>query len=41
MSRSLAKSGKAVAIKSLTEKWEKSIQSTKVNGEKDMGGSLS
>ena len=39
MSRSLAKSGKAVAIKSLKEKWEKSVQSTKVNGEKEIGGS--
>ena len=39
MSRSLAKSGKAVAIKSLKEKWEKSVQSAKVNGEKEIGGS--
>ena len=39
MSRSLAKSGKAVAIKSLKEKWEKRIQSAKVNGEKEIGGS--
>ena len=39
MSRSLAKSGKAIAIKSLKEKWEKSVQSAKVNGEKEIGGS--
>ena len=39
MSRSSAKSGKVVAIKSLKEKWEKSIQSAKVNGEKEIGAS--
>ena len=38
MSRSLAKSGKAVVIKSLKEKWEKSVQSAKINGEKEIGG---
>ena len=40
MSRSLAKSGMAVVIKSLKEKWEKSVQSAKVNGEKEIGGSF-
>ena len=39
MSRSLAKYRKAEAIKSLKEKWEKSIQSAKVNGKKENGGS--
>ena len=39
MSQSSAKSGKAVVIKSLKEKWEKSIQSAKVNGKKEIGGS--
>ena len=39
MSRSLTKFGKTVAIKSLKEKWEKRVQSTKVKGEKQMGGS--
>ena len=37
MSRSSAKSGNAVVIKSLKEKWEKSVQSAKVNGEKEIG----
>ena len=39
MSRSLAKSRKAVVIKSLKERWEKSVQSAKVNGEKEIGRS--
>ena len=39
MSRSLAKSGKAVVIKSLKEKWETSVQLAKVNGEKEIGAS--
>ena len=39
MSRSLARSRKAVAIKSLKEKWEKREQSAKVKGEKEIGGS--
>ena len=39
MSRSSAKSGKAVAIQSLKEKWEKSVQSAKVKGKKEIGGS--
>ena len=39
MSRSLAKSRKAVVIKSLKEKYEKREQSAKVNGEKYIGGS--
>ena len=39
MSRSRAKSGKAIAMKSLKEKWEKSIQSTEVRGKKEIGGS--
>ena len=38
MSRSLVKSRKAVAIKSSKEKWEKSVQSAKVNGKKEIGG---
>ena len=36
----MAKSGKAVAIKSLKEKWEKREQSANERGEKDMGGLL-
>ena len=39
MSRSSAKSGKAVVIKSLKEKWEKRVQLAKVNGKKEIGGS--
>ena len=39
MSRSLAKSGKAVVIMSLNVKCEKSEQLAKVNGEKYIGGS--
>ena len=39
MSRSLAKSGKAVAMKSLKEKCKKREQSAKVNREKDKGDS--
>ena len=39
MSRSLAMSGKAKVMKLLKEKWEKSIQSTWENGEKEIGGS--
>ena len=37
MSRSSAKSGKAITTKSLKEKWERSIQSVRENGEKDVG----
>ena len=39
MSRSSAKSRKAIVIKSLKEKWEKREQLAKVNGEKEIGGS--
>ena len=39
LSRSSAKSRKAVAIKSLKEKWKKREQLAKVNGEKEIGGS--
>ena len=39
MSRSLAKSRKAVAMKSSKEKCKKREQSAKVNGKKDVGGS--
>ena len=39
LSRSSAKSRKAVAIKSLKEKWKKREQLAKVNGEKKIGGS--
>ena len=39
MSRSLAKSGKAIVTKSLKEKWESSIQSTRENGENKVGAS--
>ena len=38
MSRSSAKSGKAVVTKSLREKWEKREQSAKVKWEKEIGG---
>ena len=39
LSRSSAKSRKAVAIRSLKEKWKKREQLAKVNGEKKIGGS--
>ena len=38
MSRSLAKSGKAVATKSLNEKWLIIVQSTSEKGENEIGG---
>ena len=37
MSRSPAKSGKATAMKSLKGEWERSIQSAREKGEKDIG----
>ena len=37
MSRSLAKSGKATATKSLKEKWERSVQLVREKREKDIG----
>ena len=39
MSRSPAKSGKAITMKSLKEKWERSVQSVRENREKEVGGS--
>ena len=39
MSRSLAKSGKATAMKSLKEKWLSIVQSAEEKGENEMGGS--
>ena len=39
MFRSLDKSRKAVAMKLLKEKWEKSVQLAKVNGEKEIWAS--
>lgn len=39
MSRSPAKSRKAITTKSLKEKWERSIQSMEGNGEQEVGGS--
>ena len=39
MSRSLAKSGKATATKLLKEKCERSVQSTRENGENEVGAS--
>ena len=39
MSRSLAKSGKAIATKLLNEKWLSIVQSTRENGEHEIGGS--
>ena len=37
MSRSPAKSGKAIAMKSLKEKWERSVQLAREKGEKEVG----
>ena len=39
MSRSLAKSGKAIATKSLKEKWLSIVQSMREKGENAIGGS--
>ena len=39
MSRSLAKSGNAMATKSLKEKWLSIVQSTREKGENEVGGS--
>ena len=39
MSRSPAKSGKAIATKSLKEKWLSIVQSTREKGEDEIGGS--
>ena len=39
MSRSPAKSGKAIATKSLKEKWLSIVQSARENGENAIGGS--
>ena len=39
MSRSLAKSGKAIATKLLKEKWLSMVQSTREKGENEVGGS--
>ena len=39
MSRSLAKSGKATAIKLLNEKWLSIVQSAEERGENETGGS--
>ena len=38
MSRSLAKSGKAIATKSLKEKWLNMVQSVGEKGENEIGG---
>ena len=38
MSRSLAKSGNATAMKSLKEKWLSIVQSVREKGEKGIGG---
>ena len=38
MSRSPAMSGKAMAMKSLKEKWLSMVQSARENGEKGVGG---
>ena len=38
MSRSPAKSGKAIATKSLKEKWLNIVQSAGENGENEIGG---
>ena len=39
MSRSLAMSGKAMAMKSLKEKWLSMVQSAREKGENEIGGS--
>ena len=39
MSRSPAKSGKAIAMKSLKEKWPNIVQSAEEKGENGIGGS--
>ena len=39
MSRSLAKSGKAIAMKSLKEKWLSIVQLAREKGENGIGGS--
>ena len=39
MSRSLAKSGKAIAMKSLKEKWLSIVQLMEEKGENEVGGS--
>ena len=39
MSRSLARSRKAIAMKSLKEKWLSMVQSMKMKGENEIGGS--